>query len=283
MFTKTGKLLITNIKNSDLYDFAVQFITKVGESFENNPTIAPYYTTAMKTIEEMEKVISRNLKNPLTVQVINKNKERAYFLAALRRKIGVSQMMLSNPARIEAANRIKQEMKDRGWWKYTKLSYADTSTIIRTMLKIMAEEPFSRWVSTAKLQPMLNRLGKSQAKFQVLLNERIEEKSNDTTLQMTTARKKLSEVLLALITVIDFGVENDPETYAEIGEFAIDMITEFNAKTLTRQTLAANSEEEPVGDDTVSEGETGVEAEETVPETEETVEDGTLEGGLADA
>ena len=73
-------------------------------------------------------------------------------------------------------------------------------------------------------------------------------------------------------------MESDPATYAEIGDFSVDMIVEINAKTLTRQTLAKNGEDEPDDEETESDVETGPESEaggETKPEAEG------FEGGLA--
>lgn len=271
MFTKIGKLLITKIKNTDLYNFAVRFAAMVSAVLGDNPAIAPYIVAVMDAVERMEKVISRNLKNPLTAQVKRKNKERIYLLAALRRAIGVSQMMIANSERVEVVNRIKQEMKDRGWWKYTKLCYAEITTIIRTMLAKVGESPLSEWMSTAELLPICDSIKQAQEEFEVLVNERIDMKSKDTTLQMIVARKNLADVILALLAAIDFGVKSDPATYTEIGDIASDMIIEVNAKTLMRQTLAANGEEEPVDDDFVSEGEIEPESE---PEAEGEAEEG---------
>jgi len=243
MFTKIGRLLTTNIGNYDLYNFSKRFIAKVSAIIGDNPAIAPYVAAISNATEEMKKVFSRNLKNPLTSKINRKDRERGNLLIAFRRKIGIAQLMIANPTRVEAANNLKKEMKQRGWWKFKRHNYGEATGIISALLDIMSEELFTQWVAAAELQSTLDNLKQAQAEFEVLENERIDEGNRDTTPQMIFAQKKLIEVVPAMLTAIDFGVESDPENYAEIGEYAIDMIVEVNAKTLTRQTLAKNGEE----------------------------------------
>lgn len=275
MFTNIGKLLTYNIGNYDLYNFAKRFIAKVTEITGDNSTIMFYVAAVISAVEEMKKVFSKNPRNPLTIKIQRKDRERVNLLIALRRKIGIAQLMVANPEQVEAANNLKKEMKERGWWRYKKLSYGEATAIITSLLDTMAQGLFLQWVSIASLQSTLDSLKQTQAEFEALENERIDEGNSNSTLQMKIARKKLIDVLLAMLTAIDFGVETDPQNYAEIGEFAIDMIVEFNAKTRMQKTLAENGDEEAVEKELAKEDssiETGTETE---------AEDEALEGGTA--
>ena len=267
MYTNIGKFLTGKIRNSDLYNFVVRLLALLAETLSENPVIASYIEAISKIVDTMEKVFSRNMKNSQTIEINKKHKERVDLLTALRRKIAAAQKLITDLAQVAVANNLKQEMVDRDWWKSKSLSYADVTTIVRPMLETMAELPFSQWVQDLELQSILDSLGKLQGEFETLVNDRIEEISNDTTPQMNTVRKKLIDVLLAMFAAIDFGMINDPQVYAEIGGYIREMIVEVNAKTLGRQTRAKNGKEK--GDE---ETETGTETE---PEAEG------LEGGLA--
>ena len=127
MYTNIGKLLTAKIRSSDLYNFVVRLSAIVAGMLGENTVIAPYIEAVSRAVDAMEMVFSRNLKNPLTKKVNRKNRERINLLTALRREIGVAQKITSDPAKVEAANNLKQEVKDRGWWKCKYLSYAEVT------------------------------------------------------------------------------------------------------------------------------------------------------------
>ncbi len=241
MFTNIGKLLTYGITNPDLYNFGVQATVMINEFMGDNAVLTPYIRGVSDAVDTMEKVFSRNLKNPFTVKIQRKNRERLDLLTALRRSICTAQKMTIDPKKVAAADMLKQQMQDRGWWIYNNLNYAEATVIIRTFVEKSAELPFSGWVKDAGLGPIVDGLWKTQQEFEALSVDRFEQKGKDTTPQLRVARRKLKDVLLSMLAAIDFGMEYDPESFAEIGSYISEMITETNALTRGSQTRAKNS------------------------------------------
>ncbi len=268
MYTNIKNLIITGISNSDIYRFAVRSAVKSTELLGGNPVIALIVEEFSQAIETVEAIFSRNLKHPLTREINIKNAERIDLFTSLRRDISSAQKRVSKPKKVMAANNLKREMKERGWWKYYHPNFNDLSATICTLVEKMAEPPFVQWVEATGVQAILEEIKTTQGEFETLTDNRLETKGSDSTPQMKEAKKNLIYVVSHFLSTIDFGVATEPETFSEISEYVNELIVEINAKTRMRKALAENSEEEPDNADIEPEGVTGMEAEEAGPEVE---------------
>ncbi len=249
MYTNIGKLLTARISHADLYNFAVRSSAMIQSALPENSTIQPYVEAVSLTTDAMEAVFSRSLKHPLTIEINVKHSQRSDLLVALKRSIGSSEKISSNQTVSDAAKAIKQELINRDLWQHHYLSYGLATATIRSILEMLNREPFSQWVSILGLQTIIDQLQQTQTTFEVLVNERIEDKSKDTVMVMVAAKQKLLDALLPMLVVIDFGVTNDPTTYQEIGGYLEELIQEINAKTRASATRDQNSDDEVVDED----------------------------------
>ncbi len=290
MYKNIKNLVITGISHSDIYRFAVRSSAKATELLGNNPVITPVVSEVSHGVEKVEAIFTRNLKHPLTREINIKNAERKDLLTSLRRDICSAQKRTRNVEMVMTARDLKQEMKDRGWWKYHFKNYSDLSTVICTLVEMMAVPPLIQWVETLGIQEILDEVKISQEEFDALVNNRLGLKGSDTTLQMRVAKKQLIHVVSHFLSTIDFGLETEPDVFREFGEYINEFIGVINAKTRMRKAHAENGvnetndeETESEGTDnevpedgvTESEGESGPDTEvepETEPEAEEVTE-----------
>ena len=110
MYTNIGKLMTAKIRNYDLFHFSVRLNAHITALPGENPVLVPYSKAISQAVGVMVKVFSKSPKNPFTTRIRARHRERLNLLAALRRGIGLAQKMTVYPAKVEAANRLKQEM-----------------------------------------------------------------------------------------------------------------------------------------------------------------------------
>lgn len=300
MFTKIGKLLVTNIKNSVLYEFSVGLIGLIVELVDQNGSMGEYITAVQKAVKNFEAAFDKSGKNPFTAKINEKHEERISLYIALKRQIGVSMKILANPSMVAAAGNLKKGIKECGLWINRSLSYRDATKTIRQILNMLAEEPFAQWAIEASIQTLVERLRTAQNEYEDLKQDRIEDIANDMTPVEKEARKNLIEAVLSTLDAIDFGVRCDNEVFVNLANEIVEMITETNALTRAAETRDRNGETDDAADDEEPDGENAetetegvteeepygeeinvVAEEENTPEAEGEPEQETSEGGAA--
>ena len=92
MFTKTGKLLTTQISNNDLYEFSIRAVALTKEKLGENGQVAPYVGAAEEAVNEMDNAFSHSLRSAFTPEIKRLHKERVALLTALRRHIAAREV-----------------------------------------------------------------------------------------------------------------------------------------------------------------------------------------------
>ncbi len=265
MFTKIGKLLVTNIKNSVLYEFAVGLIGLIVELVDENESMGEYIAAAQEAVSYFETAFNKNGKHPFTAKIKEKHEDRISLYIALRRQIGVALKIPVNTSVVAAAGNLKKEMKECGLWVNKTFSYRNATKVIRQILQKFAMEPFAQWVTDVSLQTIVESLRTVQNEYEALKQDRIEDKGSDMTPIEKDARKNLIEVVLSMLDAIDFGSRRDNGLFVDLANDISEMVTETNALTRASVTRDLNSEmEEQVDENANTEGVT-----ETEPETED--------------
>lgn len=244
MFKKIGKLLISKISNSSLYAFSIRLITLISEVFGENTVIAPYLTAIQKAADNLEWAFMRNMASLYTEHIREKHLERRDYLTALRRAISTAQKLRATPDVVTAANAFKQEMKSCGFWVWYKISFMEATAIIYPLLRKMAQAPFAQWGEAVGVSTILSELQRSQEEFEVLFNNRIDERSSDMTPTQVEGRTELLESIFELFAVVNFGAKSDPEMFAAPAKQIRELVSRTNAITRAGQTRAENGKEE---------------------------------------
>lgn len=267
MFTKIGKLLVSNIKNSVLYEFAVGLIGLISDLVDSNGSTGEYITAVQEAVYNFKAAFSKNSKNPFTVVIKEKHKERFFLYIALKRQINTALKLITNPTMVAGAANLKREMKECGLWTNKSLSYRDATKTIHQIVQKFAMEPFTQWVTDASLQTIVASLGTAQGEYETLKQDRFEEMGSDMTPIESDARNNLIEDVLSTLAMIDFGSRRNNEAFVDPAQEISEMITETNALTRASETRASNSDDvEDEVSDTEAEGPI-----ETEPEVEEDV------------
>lgn len=278
MFTKIGKLLVSRIKNSVLYEFAVGLIGLLVEPGDQIGSMGEYITALREAVQNFEAAFTKNSKQPFTVKIKEKHEERFNIYIALKRLICAAQKAVYNSALVAAADGLKKELKERGLWENKYLSYRDATKTIRHILGKFAEEPFAQWVTDLSLQAVIESLGTAQNEYESLKQKRIEDMSSDMTLIEREASKRLKAVVISTLYAVDFGAQRGNEVLInQAGEIS-EMVTETNALTRAAQTRDQNSERDDAVENGSDGGNTDTVAEHE-PETEASEE--ATEGGSA--
>ncbi len=246
MFNSTGKLLVSKIKNSVLYEFAVGLIGLLIEPENPDGTAGEYLLALQEAVSNFEAAFNKNSKHPFTVKIKEKHEERYAIYLALKRHIGTAQKTVFNPSVVVAAHNLKRELKACDLWVNATLSYREATKVIRQILQKFAEAPFDGWVTTISLQTIVESLRVAQSEYESLKQDRIEDRGSDMTLVEAVAQKKLKEAVLLTLGAINFGALRNNVFFVSLVNDVTEMIIEANALTRAGITRSQNSDEESV-------------------------------------
>lgn len=245
MFTQTGKLLVTDITNSVLYEFSIGLLGLLEEPEGQVGPLNDYVVAVTEATEKFKAAFNKNSKHPLTVRIKEKHDQRTSLYIALKRQIGVALKMPSDPDGVAAAHSLKKEMQECGLWTNQNLSYSATSKLVDQLLQKSTQEPIAQWVAQISLQSLIDQLGTVQNEYETLKQTRIEDISSDMTPVESKARKNLIEALLSTLDAIDFGARRNSAGMPDIVGDVIEMIIEANARTRASVSRDQNSDNEP--------------------------------------
>ena len=240
MFTQIGKLLITNISDASLYQFAEILHNKIHELPEVHNRLQNHIKEVGHAMDVFSDAFHRSRKSPYTRFINEKHRERKNLLTALRRHINAAQKLVSNPTKVSAAKRLKETMKNSNLWIYENISYSYTSLLIRSIIKKFRHKRIEQWIHEVGIEEIIDDLKYIQDNFDALSHKRFNFNSENKKPQQKSSRKNLIESILSLLATIDFGVRHEQKVFCSIAKFCSVLIKETNSTTknnMTREKL----------------------------------------------
>ncbi|MGD9200390.1 MAG: DUF6261 family protein [Chitinispirillia bacterium] len=236
MFTKIGKLLTTNISDASLYQFAEILHNKILEFPEVNDRLTHHVKEVGHAMDLFSDAFHRSRKSPYTRFINEKHRERKNLLTALRRHINAAQKLVSNPAKVSAAQMLKETMKTSNLWIYNNISHSSTSLLISSLLRKFKQKRIEQWVHEVGVEEIIYDLNYIQKNFEALSQKRCDFNSENKKPQQKSARKYLIEAILSLLATIDFKVRHEQKNFCSIATFCSVLIKETNSTTKNSMT-----------------------------------------------
>lgn len=210
-------------------------------SLDSDPTIKKIRATFTDPLEELDRALIRDSKNPYTMQLNELDFERDQLIVASRSHcIAAIDQYMVNKIKADQA-RVVYELVKKLSPNVTRLGYQEESTEVHALLK--GAEQIAGAVEESGVEPLFTLLKAAQKKFDALYVTKVQtDTKGSEPRRIKSIRKDLTDSLTDLFSQIATGAKYNPAQYESVIVALNALADEFAAKAAAAATRKENAQ-----------------------------------------